>query len=121
MDLEVEASSAAAMKKATTDGQVAWHLKTLETSEPTEWHLQFAIPELKSFSQHVKSAVDTDIVTGRARREIIQVLRTYMTTHTVYPTSEQYKTVCKKLITKFPSLKDEEGTRYVSTIALYAS
>ena len=87
-----------------------------DNSEPSDWHLQFAIPQLKSFSQHVKNAVDTGIVTGRARREIIQVLRTYMTAHTVYPTSEQYKTVCKKLITKFPSLKDEEGTHYVSTL-----
>ena len=86
-----------------------------QISEPTEWHLQFEIPELKSFSQHVRNAVDSGIVTGRARREIVQVLRTYMTAHTVYPTSEQYKTVSKKLITKFPSLKDSEGTsKYVS-------
>ena len=93
----------------------------LESSEPTDWHLQFAISELKSFSQHVKSVVDTSIAIGRARRETIQVLRTYMTAHTVYPMSEQYKAVCTKLITKFPSLKDEDGTRYISTIALYAS
>ena len=117
----MEASPAAAMKRSDNRRSSCSTPETLETSEPTDWHLQFAIPELKSFSQHVKSAVDTGIVTGRARREIIQVLRTYMTAHTVYPTSEQYKAVCKKLITKFPSFKDEEGTRYVSTIALYAS
>ena len=120
MDLEVEASPAAAMKSDNWRSSCLTP-QTLENSEPTDWQLQFAIPELKSFSQHVKSAVDTGIATGRARREIIQVLRTYMTAHTVYPMSEQYKAVCKKLITKFPSLKDEDGTRYISTIALYAS
>lgn len=85
----------------------------MDTSS-SEWHLGFSIPELRSFSQHVKDAVATGIVTGRARREIVQVLRTYMTAHTVYPTSEQYKTVCKKLISKYPKLKDAEGkTKYV--------
>jgi len=48
-------------------------------------------------------------------REIVQVLHTYMTAHTIYPTSEQYKTVCNKLILKYPKLKDKEGTtKYVS-------
>lgn len=112
--MEVEASPAAMKKSDTRRSSCLTHAETLETSEPTEWHLQFTIPELKSFSQHVKNAVDTGIVTARARREIVQVLHTYITAHTVYPTSEQYKTVSKKLIMKFPSLKDTEGTHYVS-------
>ena len=75
----------------------------------SEWHLSFFIPELRTFSYHVKKAVATGVVSSRARREIIQVLRTYITAHTVKPTSEQYKTVCKRLIFKYPKLEDTEG------------
>jgi len=60
-------------------------------SSSTDWHIGFTIPDLHSFSQHVKDAVKTGVITARARR---QVLRTYMTSHTTRPTSEQYNTVC---------------------------
>ena len=83
-----------------------------------EWHLNFVIPELRTFSQFVTEAVNTGVVTARARREIVQVLRTYITAHTVYPSSEQYKMVCAKLVTKFPNLKDTKGSKYVSTILI---
>lgn len=109
--MEVELASSTTTKASNSRKSI------LEPSEPTEWHLQFDILELKSFSQHVINAIDSGIVTGKARREIVQVLRTYITAHTVYPTSEQYKTVCKKLVAKFPSLKDSEGTsKYVRCI-----
>ena len=75
----------------------------------SEWHLPFIIPELRTFSDHIKEVVSTGVVSSRAWREIIQVLRTYMTAYTVKPKSEQYKTVCKKLILKFPKLEDTEG------------
>ena len=78
-------------------------------------HLSFEIPELCTFTNFVKEAVKTGIVSSRARTEIIQVLRTYITAKTVRPTSEQYTTVCRKLISKFPTLKDTEGnSRIVS-------
>lgn len=83
----------------------------------SEWHLAFVIPELRTFSDHVKEAVATGVISSRARREIIQVLRTYMTAYTVKPKSEQYKTICKKLILKFPKLEDTEGKGdYVSVM-----
>ena len=85
-------------------------------SVQSSWHLQFNIPELDTFSGSVKDAVKTGLVTSIARREIIQVLRTYVTKHTRNPTSEQYVTICQKLIGKFPNLKDTEGdSPFVST------
>ena len=78
-----------------------------ETS-PAEWHLSFVIPELRTISCHVAEAISTGVVTSRARQEIAQVLYTYITAHMLYPTSEQYKAVCSKLIIKFPSLKDTD-------------
>ena len=59
----------------------------------SDWHILFSIPELRNFSQHVKDAVNTGVVTGRTKRETHQVMHTYMTAHTIYPTSEQYTTV----------------------------
>ena len=68
---------------------------TQSSAVQSSWHLQFNIPELDTFSGAVKDAVQTGVVTSVARREIIQVLRTYMTQHTTKPTSEQYVTVCQ--------------------------
>lgn len=102
---------------------------TAEVSS-SEWHLQFHIPDVSTFSACVQDAISTGIVTSKARREIIQVLRTYMIAYTIKPTSEQYTTVCRSLITKFPNLKDDgEGkssyvrfcilpTIYVSTFTV---
>lgn len=88
---------------------VSTQSETQSSTVQSTWHLQFNIPELATFSGAVKNAVKTGVVTSIARREIIQVLRTYITQHTIRPTSEQYVTVCQKLIGKFPNLKDTEG------------
>jgi len=67
------------------------------------------------FSDHVKEAVTTGIVTMRARREIVQVLKTFITAHTLQPTSDHYNTVCSKLVLKYPKLEDDVGkSSYVS-------
>ena len=71
------------------------------THRDNRWHVDFfnfRIENLLIFLHHVRNGVDTGIVMGMARREIIQILRTYMTAHTIYPISEQYKTVCSKLV-----------------------
>jgi len=84
-------------------------------TDSSDWLIRFSIPNLGSFSHHVKDAVTSGLVTGKARREINQVLRTYITAYTIHPTSEQYTTVCKKLVEKYPTLKDTKGkTKYVS-------
>lgn len=90
-------------------------LQDLNEDPDPQWHLTFEIPELGNFSSFVKEAVKSGIVSSHARREIIQVLRTYITANTVRPTSEQYTTVCRKLILKYPTLQDTEGkSRIVS-------
>jgi len=86
----------------------------------SDWHTEFQIPKLHNFSRHVKNAVDSGVATQRARKQICQVLRTYMTAHAVYPTSEQYTTVRKRLTEKYPTLKDSEGTtKWVSILKLF--
>ena len=49
--------------------------KYVATPNP-DWYLTFTIPDLKAFSLSVHDAIRTGVVKGRARREIIQVLRT---------------------------------------------
>ena len=70
-----------------------------DTPDP-EWHLKFDIPDLKT-SESVHNAIKTGVIEGSARMEIIQVLRTCITAHTIQPTSEQCKAVCQALITKY--------------------
>jgi len=82
---------------------------TMETPSSSNWHLMFAIPELTCFSDAVKEAVRIGVITSKARREIIQVLRTYITAHTFYLKSEQYNMVCQKLVEKYPKLRDDIG------------
>lgn len=97
---------------STSNGEAVAVQQMHSLDEPAlnrSWHLQFEIPDLNNFSGIVKEAVRTGVITGQARREIIQVLRTYMTKHTTQPSSEQYVTVCQKLVLKYPSLQDTEG------------
>ena len=37
----------------------------------SEWHLQFRIPDVSTFSACVQDAISTGIITSKARREII--------------------------------------------------
>jgi len=63
----------------------------------------------------VKAAVKSGVFDGKARHEIIQVLKTYISARTHYPSSEQYTTVCRKLVEKYPTLRDPVGNKaYVS-------
>lgn len=78
-----------------------------------KWHHTFQIPNRGSFSGCVQKAIDTGVVSARARREIVQMIRSLMLQHTKYPTSEQYNTVCEMLVAKFTNLKDTIGSGYV--------
>ena len=80
----------------------------------SEWHVEFEIPDFHTFSSNIKEAIDTGVITGITRREVIQVLRTYILSHTTTPNSEQYNTVCRKLVTKYPKLRDEAECYYVN-------
>ena len=68
------------------------------------WHHEFTIPEENTFSGSAQRAFTTGVITSKAKREIIQVLRTMMISHTVYPTSEQYTYVSQLLISKASTL-----------------
>jgi len=77
-------------------------------STNVEWHLNC-----------VQQAIKTGVITAKARREIISVFRTYVVSNKVYPTSDQYNTVCRKLVSKFPNLMDrEQGKSAIVSVKL---
>jgi len=81
--------------------------RSVNETSPAQWHLNFVIPELKMFSHYVSEAVNTGVVTARARQEIVQVLHTYITAHIVNPTSEQYKQSVQSSSQSFQLLRIE--------------
>ena len=86
--------------------------------QPSDWLQSFKIPDHDTFSGSVQRAIDTGVISSKARREIVQVLRTLISMHTLYPVSEQYVAVSQKLVTKFLNLCDPIGTYgFVSVIS----
>ena len=79
------------------------------------WHLNFEIPDKHTFCGAVQDAIDSGSVCARARRGVVQVLRTLMTQHTKYPSLEEYNAVCRKLIEKYPKLHDGRQEGFVSS------
>lgn len=53
-------------------------------------------------------------MTKTARVEIVAALHTRMLQHTDYPTPQDYKLVCQKLVSVYPVLADCNGSGYVS-------
>ena len=86
------------------------------TGKSSKWHLTFVIPDKCTYSGSVQKAIETGVVTSKARRDMVTVLRTLMLQHTTRPDSIHYNAVCEALVTKFPNLADEEDdSGYVST------
>lgn len=87
-------------------------------SHNDQWQLSFQVPI--NFSARSEEAILSGHITKRVRTEIIQSISSLMMIHTKTPTSEQYNTVCRKLIEKYPKLKDDIGsTGFVGCLATY--
>ena len=66
------------------------------------------------FSTSTTKAVDTGILTKRARVEIVHSLSTLILLHTCRPTPYDLDTVSRRLIQKYPKLRDSVDKGYVS-------
>lgn len=79
------------------------------------WVFSFEIPDRHTFSGSVQKALDTGVVCSKARRDIIQILRTLVLQFTRYPKPDEYNTVSMKLVEKYPTLHDGDSENgYVS-------
>ena len=68
--------------------------------------LVFSFLQKKHIHEYVQKAIETGVISSKARREVVQVLRTLISQYTKYPTFDQYTIICQKLVEKFPNLRD---------------
>ena len=61
-------------------------------------------------------AIKSGVLTKSARVEIVHAMHDRMMQHTYYPTPEEYRIACWRLIEKYKSLQDKIGTGIVSFI-----
>ena len=78
-------------------------------------HMQKKLIIPTRFSAETTTAMKTGILKRRHRDEIINSLSTLMLVHTSHPTPDDYTTVCRRLVEKYPNLKDKVDSGYVST------
>ena len=64
------------------------------------------------------ATLSEETITEKARVEMIIALAIQAHQHTDYPTSEEYTTACRKLIERYPFLKDEVGNGIVSSASI---
>ena len=78
------------------------------------WAEKLAIP--KRFSVVTNEAMKSGVLTPKVRDEIVQSMSTLIMVHTIRPTSNDYNTVCLRLIKTHPILKDRIDSGYVSSV-----
>lgn len=62
--------------------------------------------------------LDSGVLSKRSRDEIVQSLSTHILVHTNRPLPDDFHTVCRRLVEKYPSLKDTVDNGYVRTKVL---
>jgi hypothetical protein len=60
-------------------------------------------------------------LTSKSRDEIVNAMSTCMLIHTLTPTPDDISVCCKKMISKHPTLKDTNGSGYVSCFENYTN
>lgn len=86
------------------------------------WEVGFLIP--KQFSTATMASLQSNLIAGKARHEIVQEVTSRMLNYCLYPTSKQYDVVASKLINAFPCLTDKMndeiiGTGFVSSTNIF--
>jgi hypothetical protein len=66
------------------------------------------------FSMETSTAIETGLLKRKHRDEIVNSLSTLMLVHTSHPTPEDYTTICRRLVGKYPNLKDKVDSGYSS-------
>ena len=85
------------------------------SSESEKWLKAFQVPD--RFSRATTELMKQEIIIDKVRREIVHSIALQMYQHTTYPTSEEYTTVCRRLVEKYPFLKDTVGNGIVCCTA----
>ena len=103
---------------AEVDSQTLSSVSSFDNTKPTSltpnWHQTMPIP--LRFSKSTNQCIDSGVLNGAARDEIITYLSTHMLCYTTQPLPSQYTTVCQRLVEAIPALKDGIGSGYVGHI-----
>ena len=83
----------------------------------SSWVHTFYLPDC--FSSKTMAAIRRGHITKAARIEIIAAMHTRMLQHTLYPTANEYRTACQRLVDKYPVLADKLGNKIVSICNAY--
>ena len=83
----------------------------------TDWARELIIPV--RFSAETHKAIEIGVLTRKARVEINSSLATLMMVYTIRPTPDDMHTVCRRLVQKYPTLKDNSPSGYVSTLITF--
>lgn len=62
------------------------------------------ITKYTHFSSETTATLESGVPTQRARDEFVNALSTPILVHTLRPNSDDYNTVCKRLMTKHPTI-----------------
>ena len=68
------------------------------------------------FSAATNKVVETGVLTNKARIEIITALSTLMLVYTSRPTPSDLTTVSRRLVEKYPNLRDKVDNGFVSSL-----
>lgn len=88
--------------------------------EPSlDWAEVLVLPS--RFSTATTVAIETGVLTKSARNEIVDSLATLMLTYTSRPTSQDFTIICRRLMEKYPQLRDmiDEGYVSIKNIDIY--
>ena len=89
------------------------HIVLFRLSEPSlDWAEHLTLPT--RFSKETTGAIESGILTKKARVEIHNAVATLMLVYTSQPTSNDQDVVCRRLIQKYPTLKDSSDSGCVS-------
>ena len=83
-----------------------------------DWAEHLTLPT--RFSVETSGAIESGILTKKARVEIHNSIATLMLVYTSRPTSNDRDVVCRRLIQKYPTLKDSSLNGYVSSHPRYS-
>lgn len=82
-----------------------------------DWAEKLILPV--RFSAATNKVVESGKLTSKARVEIVTALSTLMLVHTSRPTPSDLTTVCRRLVEKYPKLRDKVDSSFVSQTMLF--
>jgi hypothetical protein len=94
-------------------------IKTAKVKAISDWTGSFTVPT--RFSTSTSNAIKCNTLTSKSRDEIVNAMSTCMLIHTLTPTPDDISVCCKKMISKHPTLKDTNGSGYVSCFENYTN